>query len=137
MSNVVRATSRILLATFMIYAGIGHFSNTTSFLAQVPTFLPEKELVVYLSGVVEIGIGLALLISRKYRIYAGIFLALFYIAVFPGNISQYLTHTSAFGLDTDLARGIRLIFQPILIFWALWCTNALPVVVSKFRQTQN
>lgn len=136
MGNVTRNLGRILLAAFMIYAGTGHFTNTTSFLAQVPTFLPEKELVVYISGVVEIALGLTLVLSRKYRVQTGILLALFYIAIFPGNISQFLTHTSAFGLDTDLARGIRLLFQPVLVFWALWCSGALPIVISKFRQSQ-
>jgi uncharacterized membrane protein len=48
----------------------------------------------------------------------------FFIAVFPGNISQFVTQTSAFGLDTDLARAVRLLFQPLLVVWALWCTGA-------------
>ena len=137
MGSIGRNLGRILLAAFMIYAGTGHFTNTTSFLAQVPTFLPSKELVVYLSGIGEISIGAALLVLRKFRVQVGIILALFFIAIFPGNISQFLNHTPAFGLDTDLARGIRLLFQPILIFWALWCTNALSYLISKYRQSKN
>jgi hypothetical protein len=43
--------------------------------------------------------------------------------VFPGNISQYLTQTDAFGLNSDSARAIRLIFQPVLVLWALWSTG--------------
>jgi hypothetical protein len=39
-------------------------------------------------------------------------------------ISQFITHANAFGLDSDLARGIRLLFQPLLVFWALWSTGA-------------
>ena len=136
MGNVIRTVGRILLAAFMVYAGTGHFTNTTSVLAQVPTFLPAKEFVVYASGVVEIALGLTLLLSRKYRVQVGIALALFYLAIFPGNISQVLTNTSAFGLDTDQARGIRLLFQPVLVIWALWCSGALPILISKYRQTR-
>lgn len=136
MSNIARTASRIVLAAFMIYAGLGHFTNTTSFLAQVPPFIPAKDLVVYISGFIEIGLGLGLLLSRKHRVKIGITLAIFYIAIFPGNISQFLTQTSAFGLDTDQARLIRLLFQPVLIIWALWCTNALSVLIYKYRQSR-
>ena len=51
--------------------------------------------------------------------------AAFFVAIFPGNISQYLTATDAFGLDTDEARFTRLFFQPLLVIWALWSTGAL------------
>ena len=137
MSSLTKSSARIVLAAFMIYAGLGHFTNTTSFLAQVPPFIPAKDLVVYISGFIEIGLGLGLLLSRKHRVKIGITLAIFYIAIFPGNISQFLTQTSAFGLDTDQARLIRLLFQPVLVIWALWCTNSLPIVTSKYRQLKN
>jgi uncharacterized membrane protein len=54
--------------------------------------------------------------------------AFFFVLVFPGNISQFATHTDAFGLNSDLARGIRLLFQPLLVVWALWCTQAWTAV---------
>lgn len=47
-----------------------------------------------------------------------------FVAVFPGNISQLVTHNDSFGLDTDLLRWLRLPFQPVLILWALWSTGA-------------
>ena len=50
--------------------------------------------------------------------------AAFFVAIFPGNISQYTTHTDAFGLDSDRARAVRLLFQPVLVVWALWSTGA-------------
>ena len=94
-------------------------------MAQVPPFLPAPELIIQVSGVVEICFGLALMFLREKRALVGWLLAAFYVLVFPGNISQYVTHTSAFGLDTDMARAIRLLFQPVLIVWCLWCTDAL------------
>jgi hypothetical protein len=81
--------------------------------------------VVLASGVVEIALGLAL-ISLQRRREVGIATALFFIAIFPGNISQFVNEIDAFGLDSDRARAIRLIFQPLLVLWALWSTTALP-----------
>ena len=110
----------------MIFAGIGHltFARET-FQAQVPTWLPlDADFVVIASGVVEICLGLALASLSKFQVQIGWLTAAFFIVVFPGNVSQYLTHTNAFGLNTDKARLIRLFFQPLLVVWALWSTGA-------------
>ncbi|MDR6764486.1 putative membrane protein [Flavobacterium sp. 2755] len=118
---------RVLLGLFMITAAIGHFTfQRADFQAQVPNWVPlDKDLVVVLSGVVEIALGLSMLFLTRYKVFTGIALAVFYILVFPGNIAQYLNQTPAFGLDTDQARLIRLFFQPVLIFLALWSTGAI------------
>jgi uncharacterized membrane protein len=79
---------------------------------------------VIASGIVEIALGLSLLILWKYRTQLGWITAAFFIAIFPGNISQYVNGIDAFGLDTDRARAIRLLFQPLLVIWALWSTGA-------------
>jgi uncharacterized membrane protein len=79
---------------------------------------------VLASGVVEIAFGLGIIfLCGKWRAIAGALLALFYVAIFPGNINQYVNHIDAFGLNTDQARLIRLFFQPVLIFLALWTTG--------------
>ena len=41
----------------------------------------------------------------------------------PKDINQYVNHIDAFGLNTDNLRLIRLFFQPVLIFLALWTTG--------------
>ena len=117
----------------MVLAGIAHLTFAQGeFQAQVPNWIPlGKDLVVILSGIVEIGFGLAMIFWKKERIKVGIALAVFYILIFPGNIAQYLNHTDAFGLDSDQARLIRLFFQPILILWALWSTGALRKILRK------
>ena len=63
----------------------------------------------------------------------GWLVAAFFVAVFPGNISQFATHSDAFGLDSDRARGIRLLFQPVLVAWALWSTGAWKAWRSRTR----
>jgi uncharacterized membrane protein len=96
------------------------------FQAQVPPWVPlSPDFVVLASGVVEIALGLAL-VSLQRRKEVGIATAAFFIAIFPGNISQYVNHIDAFGLDSDRARAIRLLFQPLLVLWALWSTTAMP-----------
>ncbi|MFT5252820.1 MAG: putative membrane protein [Flavobacteriales bacterium] len=118
---------RILLVLFMVYAGVSHLTfNRIDFQAQVPDWVPlSKDLVVVLSGIVEMALGLTLLLWKKQRVNIGLALAIFYILVFPGNIAQYIDKKDAFGaLNSDSARLIRLFFQPVLIAWALWSSGA-------------
>ena len=121
-----RTLARWLLGLGLIFAGTGHLTFAReAFQAQVPQWLPlAVDFVVVASGVVEIALGLALLVLVKQRVIVGWVVATFFVAVFPGNIEQLVSHTDSFGLNTDLARGIRLLFQPLLVLWALWCTGA-------------
>lgn len=127
---------RVILGLLMIIAGIGHLTfQREEFQAQVPRWLPTSDafmdFVVVASGVVEILLGLAMVLLVKYKVKVGIVLAIFYVLIFPGNISQYTNGIDAFGLDTDLKRLIRLFFQPVLILWALWSTGALKHLMNK------
>lgn len=125
----VKLIFRLLLGAFMVYAGYSHLTfNRQEFVAQVPTWLQFSpgftDFVVLASGVVEIAFGLGIIILvNNWRAIAGALLALFYVAIFPGNINQYVNHIDAFGLNTDTLRLIRLFFQPVLIFLALWTTG--------------
>ena len=119
--ELVRKMAQILLGATLLYTGTLHLTTRRAeFQAQVPTWLPlSPDFVVIASGFVEIALGFAL-ISLHRRREVGIATALFFIAIFPGNINQYVNGIDAFGLDTDRARAIRLLFQPILVLWALW-----------------
>ena len=125
--TLIKSVLRILLGAALLFAGIGHLTFArTEFQAQVPEWLPmNADLVVLLSGFVEIALGLLLIFLQKYKIQAGLLTALFFVLIFPGNISQYVNQVDAFGLDTDAARFNRLLFQPLLILWALWSTGFL------------
>ena len=121
-----KAVSQIGLGLFLASAGYSHLTvNRIAFQAQVPTWLPlDPDFVVLASGVVEIVLGVALLALWRNRAYIGLAAALFFVAIFPGNINQFVNGIDEFGLDTDLARGVRLLFQPVLVLWALWSTGA-------------
>ena len=125
-SGVRRTIGRLVLGAFLVFAGVSHLTFArTAFYAQVPPWLPlNADFVVIASGVVEIALGASLALLARWRVPLGFLVAIFFVAVFPGNVSQFVTHAHAFGLDSDLARGVRLLFQPLLVVWALWCTGA-------------
>jgi len=128
--ELFRKATQILLGATLLYTGTLHLTiRRVEFQAQVPTWLPlSPDFVVIASGFVEIALGLALISLRRRR-EVGIATALFFIAIFPGNINQYVNGIDAFGLDTDQARFIRLFFQSLLVLWALWSAD---VQIKKF-----
>jgi len=118
--------ARHLLALVLLITGIGHLTYARAgFQGQVPAWVPlDPDFVVLASGVVELAFAVALVALPRWRVAVGWLLAAFFVAIFPGNISQFVTHTDSLGLDTDVARGVRLIFQPLLVMVALWSTGA-------------
>jgi len=140
-TTLIQNVMRVLLGALMAFAGIGHLTfQREEFQAQVPRWLPSDpafmDFVVISSGVVEISLGLAMIFLWKHKMKVGIALAVFYVLIFPGNISQYMNEISAFGLDTDRKRLIRLFFQPVLILWALWSTGALKYLLSNSKNNE-
>lgn len=131
--QLLRRIPQIVLGSALAYAGIGHLTtNRIEFQAQVPTLLKDyADLVVLASGAVEIILGVGLIAFWKYRVQIGALVALFFIAIFWGNISQYINKVDAFGLNSDRARFIRLLFQPLLVIWALWSTGACRAIKPK------
>ena len=121
-----RSVARVVLGGGLIIAGIGHLTFARKdFQAQVPDWVGiDKNVVVVLSGLVEISLGVALIVVRRRRSLLGLAAGLFFIAVFLGNISQFIDGHDAFGLNSDAARRNRLFFQPVLVAWAWWSTNA-------------
>jgi uncharacterized membrane protein len=126
MTSLARTIARIALGSFLLLAGVSHLTvNREAFQAQVPEWLPlDDDFVVLASGVVEIALGGALVALPRRKVAVGWVVAAFFVAIFPGNISQLATRTNSFGLDSDLSRSIRLVFQPVLVAWALWSTSA-------------
>jgi uncharacterized membrane protein len=125
--SAARTVVRWVLAGFMVVAGIGHLVASDAFLGQVPSWLPARTPIIWVSGVAEIGLGAGLaLTTGERRRRVGWALAAFYVLIFPGNVYQAIAGTDAFGLDTSPARWARLVFQPVLILAALWSTGAWP-----------
>lgn len=121
----LRTAARLLLAGAMVFAGLSHlFWGRKEFQAQVPKSVPmDADGVVMASGGVEIILGAGLALLNRDRVLVGRLLAAFFVAVFPGNIAQYVNKRDGFGLNSDTKRLVRLFFQPVLIAWALWSTG--------------
>lgn len=140
-TTIIQKIFQVLLGAAMTFAGIGHLTfQREEFQAQVPRWLPTDpgfmDFIVISSGVVEILLGLSMLLLWKHKVKIGLVLAIFYVLIFPGNISQYTNEISAFGLDTDNKRLIRLFFQPVLILWALWSTGALKHLLKRGKRNE-
>src|SRR5690348_11154000 len=120
--SLLRTVGRVVLGSFLVFAGVAHLTfGREDFRAQVPPWFPlDVGFTIVASGVVEVVLGAAFVLLARHRRVLGIVLALFFVAVFPGNVAQYVEHRDAFGLDTDRARLVRLFFQPVLVVWALW-----------------
>jgi uncharacterized membrane protein len=136
--RVAKTLARMLLAAFLIFAGISHLTfGREDFRAQVPVWLPlDVDFVVLASGAVEILLGLALASTSKWMPQIGLIVAAFFVAVFAGNINQYVQEIDAFGLNTDEARLIRLFFQPLLVVWALWSAGSIAWLRQVFRPSR-
>ena len=130
MVKVIKTIARLLLGGALMMAGFAHLTDARQeFQAQVPVWLPlDPDFVVVASGVVEIILGLSLLSVGRGVPWAGLVTGLFFIAIFPGNINQYVEGIDAFGLDTDEARFTRLFFQPLLVVWALWSCESVGLI---------
>ena len=126
MSSPARTIGRLFLGSALVFAGVSHLTFARDeFQAQVPESVPlDPDTTVVASGVVEVGLGAALLLARQRRRLVGTIAALFFIAVFPGNVAQWMHHRDGFGLDTDMKRFVRLFFQPVLVVLALWSTRS-------------
>ena len=137
-TNTFQNSIRILLGLIMIYIGIGHLTFLQiAFQAQVPSWLTKQknliDLIIITSGIIEIILGILMVVGGKLKVKTGIFLAIFYVLIFPGNINQYVNEIDAFNLNTDTSRFMRLLFQPILVLLALFSSGGLWFLKNRKR----
>ena len=111
----------ILMAVFYIFAGIMHFVKPKMYLSIMPPYLPAPLLLVYLSGVAEVGLGALLLVPGFTPLAAWGIIALL-VAVFPANIYMYQQGGAKFGMS-DIFLLARLPLQAVLIAWAYLYTR--------------
>lgn len=125
----MRTAARWVLGIGLGAMGVLHFVQTRGFRVVVPEWATrlsrlDADGVVIASGAAEIALGAGLLALPRERRRVGWATAVFFAAVFPGNVHQWRTRRSTPGLDTDGRRFGRLFLQPLLIAWALWATTS-------------
>ena len=118
--NKIRTLSKYLLALFMVGAGTLHFIRPDFYLNIMPPYLPFHLELVYLSGFIELVLGLLLLVPRCSRFAAWGIIALL-IAVFPANI--YLYQNQDVLPAPPIIHFLRLPLQGVFILWAYWHTR--------------
>lgn len=119
-----RLAARLGMAAALAFAGAAHLFLATPFIQHLPAWVPLRAEIVLASGLAEISLGIALLLGPAAAIRrTGVVLALYLVAVFPGNV-----YVAVFDVDVDGQPGgvypwVRLPLQLLFIAWALWSTN--------------
>lgn len=117
------------LSLFFVVAGVNHFVNPNFYVQIMPPYLPAHLELVYLSGVLEILGGVAVLVPGI-RTTAGWGLVLLLVAIFPANLHMAL-NPDLFPDMSPAALYARLPFQALFIAWAYWATRADTVVEGR------
>ncbi len=108
-----------------IWIGIAHFKEPQKFVEIIPALLPFPMFLVYLSGAMEIGGGLAIIYPET-RVLAGRFIALFLVGVYPANLYMWTNDIAFNGTRFDTQGHIlRLVAQLLLIVAALYLSGDL------------
>tara|TARA_B100000212_G_C27051373_1_gene395806 strand:+ start:73 stop:540 length:468 start_codon:yes stop_codon:yes gene_type:complete len=109
-----------VMGVMYVFIGIKHFTDPQYFLDIVPPQLPFKLFLVYLTGLIEVVGGAAILAPKTRK--AGAYLLIFLlVSVFPANIYLYVSETPQSLLGISEADAlIRMPFQIPLILLAYW-----------------
>jgi uncharacterized membrane protein len=122
---MLKRISLSVMALFYVGGGINHFVRTGFYLQIMPPYLPWHLAAVYVSGVAEILLGVALAIPRLSRLAAWGVIALL-IAVFPANVYMWTGHVQPDGfMVPPWFHAVRLPFQLVLVAWAFWHTRVI------------
>lgn len=124
---MLKTVMRFLLAAVLLGAGVMHFVDPWFFVQIMPPYLPWHWELVYVSGVIELVLGVLLLVPATRRLAAWGAIALF-VAVFPANVHMAMANVQfdpppAMGQPTPTAAWLRLPMQLVLIAWAWWLTR--------------
>jgi uncharacterized membrane protein len=114
------------LAAAMIVAGLTHFATVEPFVEHLPEWIPAREALVYLTGAVEVALGIALMRSTRHRATVGRVMAAYLIAVFPANIYVAVADIDVSGQPGGLHAWLRLPLQVLFVAWALVSTTHTP-----------
>lgn len=111
------AMAAVAAAVMFILVGVSHFAKPEKLEKMLEGLTEHKRAVNYLSGAVEIVLGIGLLFPAT-RWYAAIGLCLLMVVVFPANVNVARHHASFYNVS-------RLFFQPVYILWLLWAGGIL------------
>ncbi|WP_047547931.1 MauE/DoxX family redox-associated membrane protein [Psychroserpens sp. Hel_I_66] len=105
-----------LMAAVYVFAGLIHFVKPKMYMRIMPKYLPNHKALVYLSGIAEVVLGLALLIPslRTFAVYGIIAMLLIFLLVH----FYMLTGKKASAGIPKWILILRIPLQFGLIYWA-------------------
>jgi uncharacterized membrane protein len=124
-NDTTRAVMRWVLAAIYFAAGIGHLWIPEKFLAITPSWVPFAREVILLTGLCELA-GAIALVTKPLRWWAGIAFAAYALCVRPANFKHALDGVDLpYVANSWLYHATRLAFQPVVIWWALYCSRVI------------
>jgi uncharacterized membrane protein len=78
-------SAKIAMCAMLCFTAIGHFAFTKGMRMMIPSIVPFKTEIVYLTGILEITLGIGLLIPSL-GVYVGWGLIMFFILLVPANV---------------------------------------------------
>ena len=125
-AELAKVTLSTVLGLFFVNVGIAHFTDTKWFEPIVPEVLGNPTFWVLITGIMEIGLGLGLVIPMTRR-YSAMLMAMFLVAVYWANLNMWINDIP---IDDNTFEPIwhilRLIGQLLMIAVALWVGNWIP-----------
>ncbi|MFP9115481.1 hypothetical protein ACLI1A_16200 [Flavobacterium sp. RHBU_3] len=113
-------SGRLALSVMLIFTAIGHFKFTAGMVLMVPDFVPQKKLLVLLTGIFEIAFAMLIMIAAT-RYYAALVLLAFLIVIFPANINAAFKAVNYEQANFEGPGPAYLFFriplQFVLLFW--------------------
>ena len=134
--GALRRVMRWIMAAFYMSAGLFHLAVPEKFLPIVPDWVPFPDATILITGLCEVVGSVALLVGPT-AAPAGIMLALYAVCVFPANIKHAAEGIHVPPLpDGWWYHGPRLAFQPVLVWWALFCAGVIdwPIKAKSHRR---
>ncbi len=121
----------LAMALMLCFTALGHFLFTKGMILMVPGFIPFKRELIYLTGIAEIILGIALLFPSV-RAYAGVALIIFLLLMLPANIYAAVNHVNYEKASFDgpglSYLWIRIPLQAIFIAWLYYFS------ISKYAE---
>src|SRR5580700_4518926 len=124
-SDIARAIMRWMLAALFLAAGVAHLAAPDKLLAITPSWVPFAPQVIFVTGLCEFA-GVVALLTRPLRKPAGIALSAYALCVWPANFKHAIEHIDLPHISNSwLYHGPRLALQPVIIWWALYCSGVI------------
>ena len=139
LSNLTRFLpwSSFAFGFLFVFIGTQHFTNTAWFEPIVPNVLGNPTFWVWLTGVMEIGLGLGLLV-RRFRRRAALLTAAFLVGVYWANLNMWVNNLSIGGQTYGHAWHVgRLVAQIGVIGFCLLIAGALDEEPVRWNETHD